>query len=148
MFQRLQDYHAWMLAILDEVEPLLRDGTERPPAGYLGVRRQAMGQILSAYQRFVHREFFDPLIAGGSAANAALARAMKIECIDMTEGFRLIQRRWMGEDVSDHWDEYRTVALAMMARMRRHIADVADMARAISAGNRAGSSGTGSPGAP
>ncbi|MFV0624618.1 hypothetical protein ACBY01_11490 [Sphingomonas sp. ac-8] len=148
MFQRLQDYHAWMLAILDEVEPLLRDGVERPSARYLSVRREAMGRTLSAYQRFVHQEFFDPLIAGGSAADAALARAMKIECIDMTEGFRRIQRKWMGQDVSDHWEEYRAVALEMMAQMRRHIADVASIARAMSPASDRSSPDTPGPAAP
>jgi hypothetical protein len=132
MLQRLHDHHGWMLALLKEGEPLLRDPQLRPSASFLSIRRNAMGRLLTSYQAFVHREFFDPIIASGNAEHAALARAMKIDCIEMTESFRAFQRRWIAEDAVERWDEYLLAAAQMVERLRRHIAEVGAMARQIS----------------
>jgi hypothetical protein len=91
-----------------------------------------MGRLLTSYQTFVHREFFDPIIADSNAEHAALARAMKIDCIEMTESFRAFQRRWIAEDAVERWDEYLLAAAQMVERLRRHIAEVSAMARQIS----------------
>ncbi|GAA0444690.1 MULTISPECIES: hypothetical protein [Sphingomonas] len=132
MLQRLQDHHGWMLALLKEGDPLLRDPQLRPSAAFLATRRSAMGRLLTSYQQFIHREVFDPIIAGGNARDAALARAMKIDCIELTESFRAFQRRWIAEDAVERWDEYHPAAVRMVERLQRHIADVAAMAREVS----------------
>jgi hypothetical protein len=132
MLQRLHDHHGWMLALLKEGEPLLGDPQLRPSASFLAIRRSAMGRLLTSYQAFVHREFFDPIIAGSNAEHAALARTMKIDCIEMTEGFRAFQRRWIAEDAVERWDEYLLAAAEMVERLRRHITEVSAMARQMS----------------
>jgi hypothetical protein len=132
MLRRLQEHHGWMLALLKEGEPLFQQPQLRPSTTYLATRRDAMGRLLISYQRFVHREVFDPLIEQGSARNAALARAMKVDCIELVESFRAFQRRWMAEDAVERWDEYRPQALRMIERLRRHIVEVDSIARQLS----------------
>lgn len=132
MLRRLQEHHGWMLALLKEGEPLFEQ-TQRPPSAiYLATRRSAMGRLLTSYQRFVHREVFDPLIEQESGQNAALARAMKVDCIELVESFRAFQRRWMAEDAVERWDEYQPQALRMIERLRRHIIEVDSIARRLS----------------
>lgn len=132
MLRRLQEHHGWMLALLREGQPLFEQPQRRPSAAYLATRRDAMGRLLLSYQRFVHREVFDPMIAQGGARDAALARAMKIDCIDLVESFRAFQRRWIAEDAVERWDEYHPQALRMIGRLRRHIVEVEAMARTLS----------------
>lgn len=132
MLQRLQDHHGWMLALLKEGEPPLHDPQLRPSAAFLATRRNAMGRLLTSYHQFVHREIFDPVIACGNARDAALARAMKIDCIELTESFRAFQRHWIAEDAVEHWEEYHPAAVRMVERLQRHIADVAAMAQEVS----------------
>jgi hypothetical protein len=133
MLQQLQDHHRWMLALLKEGEPLLRDPRLRPSATFLATRRSAMGRLLISYQQFVHRDVFDPIIESGNATHAAWARTLKRDCIDLTESFRAFQRLWIAKDAAEFWEEYHRAASRMVERLQSHIADVAEIAREIPA---------------
>lgn len=131
MLQRLQEHHGWILALLREGDPLIAQPELRPSAAFLATRRSAMGRLLVAYQRFLHQELFDPLVAQATPEQAALARAVKVDCIELVEGFRAFQRRWMAEDAIERWDEYHPQAVRMIERLRRHIVEVDAIARKL-----------------
>lgn len=137
MLQRLQEHHGWILALLREGDPLLAQPELRPSAAFLATRRSAMGQLLVAYQRFLHQELFEPMIAHAMPEHAALARVVKVDCIELVEGFRAFQRRWMAEDAVERWNEYRPQAVRMIERLRRHIVEVDAIARKLSGAHNA-----------
>ncbi|MCC2976141.1 hypothetical protein LK533_05560 [Sphingomonas sp. PL-96] len=136
MLRHLQEHHGWILALLRDADALYAQPQTPPSASYLATRRNAMGRLLTAYQRCVHRELFDPAIDTGDAQDAALARAVKIDCIDLVEGFRAFNRRWIAEDAVERWDEYRPEALRIVERLRRHVREVDAIARRLSASNK------------
>ena len=93
----------------------------RDTAG-LARARWAMMRALTAYQLFKHSKIFDPMIAKARPADAHRLLRMKRACTDMGDAFRAYVQQWSACDVGASWAEYQPAALAMIARVRAHIA--------------------------
>jgi hypothetical protein len=96
--------------------------------------RAEQARIITAYQLFVHREVFEPLIRSGSATEIARAKELKTECIILSEEFRSFARCWAIDDVERDWCAYRTAALDLAKRIRQHAAKVRATAPAFLSG--------------
>lgn len=132
MLRTLDDYFDRMLAINADAERHVLGGAEN--AATLARLRREQAQTMTSYQLYVHRELFEPLIAGGVPADVARARALKVECISLSEDFRAYSRRWTEQNPADHWAIYRAGALEMTARVREHVANVRAQAPDFSIG--------------
>lgn len=118
---RLGEHQSGILAILRGAEPLLLDPVERDVAGPARAR-WALMRALMGYQQFKHREIFDPAIAGRVLGDAQRAGRMKRACMMMGDEFRGHVAKWSAADVGGCWPIYQPAALAMVARLRAHIA--------------------------
>jgi hypothetical protein len=118
---RLVDHQLQILNILNGAEPLLIDPAKRDVAA-LARARWALMRALTAYQLFKRHEVFDPLLAKARPADAYHLVRMKRACTDLGDAFRHYVQRWSSTDVEAHWAEYQPAALAMITRIREHIA--------------------------
>ena len=118
---RLHEHQGEILALMRTAEPMLTDPLARDVPG-LARARWALMRALTAYQMFKHREIFDPLIAKAAPGEAHRLLRMKRACLDLGDVFRAYVQRWSACDVEGRWAEYQPAALAMMARLRTHIA--------------------------
>lgn len=116
----LQDYLDKMLAIMLRIEPHLV-GAAPASTAELAQARAEQARTIIAYQLYVHREIFEPMIRNGSPAQIARARAMKVECIMLAEDFRAFARLWNVDNALDQWPVYQSAALALRDRIRAHI---------------------------
>ena len=121
LLDRLQTHQDGILAIMRGAEPLLRDPVSRDVAG-LARARWALMRALTAYGLFKHNEIFDPAINRRVLGEAQHAERMKRACVAMGDEFRGHVTKWSGTDVTGEWASYQPAALAMMARLRAHIA--------------------------
>ena len=118
---RLHAHQDGILAIMRGAEAMLRDPALRNVAE-LAQARWALMRALIAYQLFKHGQIFDPAIARQLLGEAGRAERMKRACTGMGEEFRGYVTKWSGVDVDGCWAAYQPAALAMMERLRRHIA--------------------------
>ena len=118
---RLADHQREILTILNGAEPFLTEPPKRDVAA-LARARWALMRALTGYQLFKHREVFDPLLAKARPADAYNLVRMKRACTELGDAFRSYVQRWSGADVEAQWTEYQPAALAMIARIREHIA--------------------------
>lgn len=88
----------------------------------LARQRWALMRALTAYQLFKHREIFDPALAQATPATAHRLVRMKRACLDLGDAFRGHVQRWSGSDVKAQWATYQPSALAIITRIRAHIA--------------------------
>ena len=123
MLATLRLYHDRVDALAREAETLLREGSK---AGLPRVAklRVDQGLAMAAYQLFVHRELFEPLIRTGSPPQIEGAKALKVECVVLSGTFCRHAQYWSKRDPGDEWDDYRAAALSMIAAIRGHIARV------------------------
>lgn len=118
---RLEDHQARATAMMDAAARIL-EANRAEDAPEMGRARWGMMRLLTEYQMFKHREIFDPAIRSGSPEAQRAAREMKAQCIAVGEEFRAYVAKWASTGVADNWAEYRTAAMAMIARIREHIA--------------------------
>lgn len=131
LLARLHQHQDGILAIMRGAEPLLRDPTLRDVAGLVRARWAVM-RALTAYQLFKHQEIFDPAIQGRLLGGVERAERMKRACVAISEDFRGYVSKWSGSDVSGEWAAYQPSALAMLQRLRDHIArERADVAHLL-----------------
>jgi hypothetical protein len=135
MLATLGNYQDQMWAIAVDSEARLAQPIPQDP-GEIARLRLEMARVMTAYQLFVHREVFEPLIRTGSPAEANQARAMKSECILIAEEFRAFVHLWTAADIGARWRDYRAAALDFSRRIRAHIEHVRTMAPACLAGRR------------
>ena len=121
LLDRLQGHQDAILAIMRGAEPLLTDPALRDVA-QLARARWALMRALTAYALFKHNEIFDPAISRQLLGEAQRAARMKQACTAMGNEFRGYVTKWSGCDVEGAWGTYQPAALAMMARLRQHIA--------------------------
>ena len=119
--ERLHAYQAEALELIARAEAMLAEGGPRDTAN-LARTRWALMRSLTAYQLFKHRQIFDPALAQATPTNALRLTRMKQACTEMGEAFRVHVQRWSGADTLSEWPAYRTDAVAMIARLRTHIA--------------------------
>lgn len=118
---RLVQHQDGILALMRGAEPLLTDPGLRDVAA-LARTRWALMRALTAYGLFKHNEIFDPAIARRLLGEADRATRMKQACVAMGQDFRDYVGKWSGTDVAGEWARYQPAALAMMARLRQHLA--------------------------
>jgi hypothetical protein len=118
---RLHQHQDGILAIMRGAEPLLADPALRDVAA-LARSRWALMRALTAYQLFKHGEIFDPAIARQVLGDNARAERLKHACLAIGEDFRGHVAKWSGSDVTGEWSSYQPAALAMIARLRAHVA--------------------------
>ena len=121
VLMRLDAHQEAVLAIVRGAEPLLRDASLRDVAA-LARLRWALMRALTAYQHFKHNEIFDPAIARRLSIEAATATRMKRACLAMSEAFRDYVATWSARDVAGEWAAYQPAALAMIDRLKAHVA--------------------------
>jgi hypothetical protein len=121
LLDRLRAHQDGILVIMGGAEPLLRDPAVRDVAA-LARARWALMRALTAYGLFKHNEIFDPAICRRVLGEAQRVERMKRACITMGDQFRAYVTKWSGTDVAGEWAIYQPTALAMIARLREHIA--------------------------
>lgn len=126
MLQSFDDYRDRMLSIMDNVEPRLG---HRPPADsdLLDLGRARMARIVTAYHMFAERELFGPR-ATDNPAHRLRVRAMAAECAKLAQDFRAFTRECAANPVIPRWANYRLESLAMIGRIRKHLAEAETVA--------------------
>lgn len=123
MLATLDNYQDQLWAIAREAERHLQAGDPQAAAEIDRLRLE-FGQVMGAYQRFVHREVFELMTRTGTPAQVDRARAMKTECILIGEEFRAFVTSWPATDISARWPDYRAAGLEFSDRTRAHIEQV------------------------
>lgn len=117
---RLADYHARISAAADRTEQIVRHAGEDVPADLNG-SRMMMAQLMGSYQLFLHREIFEPVIAGGTPAEIVHAKSLKVECVLFADELHSYMKSWNPADVQARWPSYRAAALTVLGRIRIHM---------------------------
>jgi hypothetical protein len=128
MPQTLEEYHA-------KIERMMADGDAlvavRDPEAKEAVKRRIADSVLAiaAYQMFVHREVFAPMLAGADAGTRARINELKVECIALTEDLRFNVRDFTArvDDAPLDWDAVAGGVAWFNGRVRAHIAQVRQM---------------------
>lgn len=121
LLDRLRQHQDSILGLLRGAEPLLTDPGLRDVAA-LARMRWALMRALTAYSLFKHHKIFDPAIARQALGDLPRADRMKQACVAMGSDFRDYVGKWSGTDVAGEWASYQPAALAMIARLRQHLA--------------------------
>ena len=121
LLDRLHQHQEGILGIMRGAEPLLTDPSLRDVAA-LARSRWALMRALTAYQHFKHGEIFDPVIARRLLGDDGRAERLKRACLAISEDFRGHVAKWSACDVTGEWAQYQPAGLAMIARLRAHIA--------------------------
>ena len=116
---RLHEHQAEVLDIVGHTEAMLNDTHDVPG---LSRFRWVLVRAMGRYQLFKHHEVLDPSIARASPVDAQRLTLMKEACLALGAAFHEHVRKWSGSDVEAEWRLYRPAALAMMKRIRVHIA--------------------------
>jgi hypothetical protein len=109
-----------LLALVAEAEALVEAEPDRS-AHRLATIRWEMVRLMREYQLFKHGEIFDPMIASGSATQAALARDLKARCHAASDRYVEHTRRWSTGGIMVEWADYRLAVLAMADAVRDHM---------------------------
>lgn len=123
MHDGLNRYIAKLETSMTEGDALL---AARDPASVDLVRQRCADAValVIAYQQFVHREIFEPLMAHGNAGQRRLARELKIECIALTDELRRNIKQFMAQDFPFDWDYLSGRVQGFNAIVRAHVAKV------------------------
>jgi hypothetical protein len=114
------DYRDKMLAIMEQAERCL--GHAAPPDSLaLDLARTRMARVLTAYHLFADRELFGPCAARDPSCRQRV-QAVALDCAVIAQDFRGFTRECALNPVIMRWPSYRLDALAMMARIRKHLA--------------------------
>ncbi len=117
---RLRDYQHDILALLNEVQPLLAHDAPGNRS-LLAQLRWRLVRVLRAYQVFKHGEIFNPMMRSGPPAQAAFARDLKAQCVTAGDSFRDYVSRWSTADLAASWDEHVAATGAMIQQLRHHL---------------------------
>ena len=126
MLATLRTYQDRVLALAGEAERLLRD-EGRDAAPRISRLRIEQGVVMAAYQLFVHREMFAPMVQGGDPAAVEAAKQLKVSCIAFSNAFAHHTQEWSRRDAAAEWGSYQPAALAMIAEVRGHVRQVRDL---------------------
>jgi hypothetical protein len=120
MLQSFDDYRDRMLSIMANAETGL---TMAPPASSepLDLARARMARVLTAYHLYADRELFTPCATLADPVHRQRVRAVAADCARLAIDFRAFTRDCTTRPVLSRWTDYREQALAMMARIRRHL---------------------------
>lgn len=88
--------------------------------GLLETKRFQLCNHFSRYQTFKHTQIFNPVIQRAPASSKVVARAMKIDCIELGETFSRYSDRWIGLE-SNEWMDYKQDMLLTTEMMQENI---------------------------
>jgi hypothetical protein len=114
------DYRDKMLGIMEQGEKGLGHAVPADSLA-LDLGRTRMARMLTAYHLFADRELFGPCAARDPSCRQRV-QAVALECAVLAQDFRAFTRECALNPVIDRWASYRLDALAMMARIRKHLA--------------------------
>jgi hypothetical protein len=101
---------------------------ERDPATVNAVKRRIADSalVIAAYQLFVHREVFAPMLENADTGTRARINEIKVECIALTEDLRFNVRDFMAnvDNAPLDWDAVASGVAWFNGRVRAHIAQV------------------------
>jgi hypothetical protein len=119
MREMLEQYLERIIAITVAAEMVI---PVDPPedTSHLEYQRMRMARTLTAYQLFVNRELFQPLLASSDSTDVECGRTLRAECATLADAMRAHTRKWAVQPPAGKWDEYRPAALAMIGRIRAH----------------------------
>lgn len=80
--------------------------------------------MVGAYQLFVHREVFEPLMRDGDDYQRRTACELKAECIMLTQDLRDSIKGFMARDTPLDWQQLRARVAGFNTVVRAHIAKV------------------------
>ena len=126
MLATLRTYQDRVLAIAGEAEVLLREGGIAAAPRIVQLRVD-QGVAMAAYQLFVHREIFAPLIRDGAPAEVEAAKQLKVACILFSNHFCHYAQDWSRRDPAAEWASYQPAALALIGELRGHVSQVREM---------------------
>jgi len=121
MLERLktQQDRAFEVAARDEAI-LLRDDPSEAPA--LARTRWELMRVMMLCSAFKHGELFPAMLRHGCPDQIAATEKLRADCLAFGDDFKTYVARWSSVSVADHWLIYRPAALAMIARLRSHMA--------------------------
>jgi hypothetical protein len=128
MPQTLEEYHAKIEAMMAEGDSLVM---ARDPETVDAVKHRIADSalVIAAYQLFVHREVFAPMLEDADAGTRARINELKVECIALTEDLRFNVRDFTTrvQDAPLDWDIVAAKVAWFNGRVRSHIAHVRQM---------------------
>ena len=105
--------------MMNRARAIVRDNRVQA-IGLLEAKRFQLCNHFSHYQVFKHTQILNPVIEHAPASSKVVARAMKIDCIELGETFSLYSNRWIGLE-SDEWTDYRQDMLLTTGMMQENI---------------------------
>lgn len=127
MLSTIEQFRNRLLAVTSSVDP----HPARPTVdgiAELDRTRAEITRTLNSYNLFLHREIFTPILETGSPGEISAAREIKIECIGLTEEFRVFTAKWRTADAESNWDSYQPAAHAFRQRIIAHVEQVTRLA--------------------
>ena len=125
MPKTLEEYHVKIERMMAEGDAWLiaRDGASDD---LVKQRIADSALVLAAYQSFVHREVFAPMLERADAGTRARVNELKVECIALTEDLRFNVRELSAraEDAPLDWTTIAAGIAWFNGRVRAHIAQV------------------------
>lgn len=124
---------------LVKLETSMADGAvllaSRDDAQTLIVRQRCVDAVMlvGAYQLFVHRELFEPLMRDGGDYHRRAACDLKAECIMLTQDLRDSVKAFMADDAPLDWDQLTARVHGFNAVVRAHIAKVRALTASMAA---------------
>lgn len=87
--------------------------------------------LVGAYQLFVHREIFEPLMRDGTPELKRVACDLKVETIAFTEAVRAAVREFTQSEAPVDWAHVSGRVKSNNQMLRAHIAKVRELSRAL-----------------
>lgn len=126
-------HHDEIIELLAEADQIMvRNDPDRNKS--IALLRWQLLRALRNYQLFKHTEVFDPLSRDENGARAAQARSMKARCITIGEQYHAHVQKWSLHGDQSFWQDYQREAVAMVRKLRQHLAEEAAGAARLMAG--------------
>ena len=121
MIERLKWHQDRALDVAARAEAMLvlDDPAEAPS---LAKNRWEIMRALMPYAAFKHGELFPAMIACARPEQLTTVNRLRGDCLKLGEDLKIYVGRWSSVNVPDHWAEYRSAAIAMIDRLRAHMA--------------------------
>jgi len=123
MARTLEQFHAELEAMMARGDALL---ATRDPARSAAVKESVAAAValVAAYQLFVHRELFAPMLAAADDGMRGRITELKVECIALTEDLRFNAAGFLASDAPLDWDGLSVRVAWFNGRVRDHLARV------------------------
>jgi len=105
----------------------------RDPATAARTRQRCIDAVMlvGAYQLYVHRELFEPLMRSGDERQRKMACELKAECIALTDALHKGIKNFMAQEMPFDWEYLAGRVEGYNSIMRTHLAKVRSLATTI-----------------